>query len=46
MGQKSRLLANSLSSLDSRFAELEAKIAESLRLFREYSRFGETAGGD
>jgi len=31
MGRKSWLFAHSLSSLDSRFAELEVEIAESLR---------------
>src|SRR5258705_13635007 len=31
MGRKSRLFAHSLSSLDSRFAEVETEIAESLR---------------
>ena len=47
MGRKSRLFARSLSSLDSRLAGHEAEIAKSLRLhFREYSRFGETFGGD
>jgi hypothetical protein len=31
MGRKSRLFAHSISSPDSRFAELEVEIAESLR---------------
>jgi len=31
MGRKSQLFTHSFSSLDSRFAEVEAEIAESLR---------------
>jgi hypothetical protein len=44
MGWKSRLFVHSISSLDSRFADLEVEIAESL--VREYSLFAETNGGD
>jgi hypothetical protein len=46
MGRKSQLFTHSFSSLDSRFAEVEAEIAEISGLLRKYSRFGETMGGD
>jgi hypothetical protein len=45
-GPEIRAFTYSTSSPDSRFADLEVEIAESLRLVRDYSRFAETIGGD
>ena len=46
MGRKSGLFAYPVPSPDCQFADPDVKIADSLRLVREYSRFAETIGGD
>jgi hypothetical protein len=46
MGRKSRLFAHLFSSLDSRFAEVEAELAESLRPSPQIFPFWRDHGGD
>jgi hypothetical protein len=46
MAGKSRRFAKLHLSLEVGFAEIEAEIGKVSRLFREYSRFAESIGGD
>jgi hypothetical protein len=46
MGRKSRLFAHSLSYLDGLSSKLRPQSLKVSGLFREYSRFAETVGGD